>query len=132
MKIFLIREFLPSYKDCPDKSEWRLKWRDAVKTYSQTRRSKYLAEKWLMVILLFIFTGTTLLCSINHFPSSVIVYVLPLLPLCLLIGNEHLKSVDATYFSMKEFPQRDEALEITTNADSDSGTDHGISDPLNS
>lgn len=133
MKIFLIREFIPSYKDCRDKSEWRLKWRDAVKRYSQSRSSKYLDEKMLMITLLFTFSVITLLCKINFLPSSVIIYVLPLFLLpSMLIGNEHLKFIDATYFSMKEFSQRDDAPELAINADSDSGTDQCVSDPLNS
>ena len=87
----------------------------------------------LMITLLFTFSVITLLCKINFLPSSVIIYVLPLfLLLSMLIGNEHLKFIDATYFSMKEFSQRDDAPELAINADSDSGTDQCVSDPLNS
>ena len=71
-----------------------------------------------MIISMLLMIGAAILCKLNLMKIEMIGFVIPLLPICLVAGNEQLKSIDKTYFDINESTQQGDTLVSASHADS--------------
>ena len=124
MTIYIIRELLPSYKDCNNLSEWRQKWDKSKQIYKTNHRIKYFIEKLLLIFSLILVFSPFILSTTNINTYYLITFSIFGLILGIIIGNYHLKSVDQTYFEIKKSAQQVDAPEPATMISSALQTPH--------
>ena len=94
MRITLIRELLRSYRAIDDKTAWRRIWRESAVEARRTHPLRHWLAVTFMVVSLASMVTCAVLGRLSFIDDVFAVAQLPLLGMCLIVGNSMMVKID--------------------------------------